>query len=111
MFTHVAQRLEPAWALWRETSAQFEESTARAMDVSASRDIDAIMAFRIQPDVVALDMASRRIRRHADLANFLDFRNGSRARCPNGSLTPATGDDRGRAVQSHAGLVSANPRA
>ncbi len=57
-FSHVAERLEPAWARWCETSARFAESIEEARELTASRDMDAIMAFRIRPQFVAFDMAT-----------------------------------------------------
>jgi hypothetical protein len=74
-FTHVAERLEPAWARWQETSARCAESIDLAQELATSRDMDAIMAFRIRPEFVAFDMVSRCIRRLAEMTTWSEPRN------------------------------------
>lgn len=74
-FSHAAERLGPAWARWQETSARFAESVDLARELADTRDMDAIMAFRIQPEFVGFDMASRCIRRLGEMTTWSDPRN------------------------------------
>lgn len=73
--SHVAERLPLAWTHWQEASTRFAETMAQAVELTASRDIDAIMAYRTQPDFVAFDMASRRIRRFGEMTSWSEPRN------------------------------------
>ena len=74
-FSHAADRLDLAWARWQKTSVVFAESIDLARELATSREMDAIMAFRIRPEFVAFDMASRCIRRLGEMTTWSEPRN------------------------------------
>ena len=71
----VAHQQEPAWELWQATGNEFAPRLLRAHELSASRDMDELLAFRLGEDVIAFDMASRRIARLAAMTSWSNPRN------------------------------------
>ncbi len=71
----VAHQQEPAWALWQATAREFAPLLSRATELAASRDMDELLAFRLGEDVIAFDMASRRITRLAETTLWSQPRN------------------------------------
>ena len=68
-FQYIALRVEPAWERWREAAEQFERHVESTKRLHSSDDMDEMLEHRIQPEFVALDMASRKVRRLLWLAN------------------------------------------
>ena len=68
-FQYIALRVEPAWEKWREAAAQYERHVESTKRLHSSDDMDEMLEHRIQPEFVALDMASRKVRRLLWLAN------------------------------------------
>lgn len=75
----VAHQQEPAWDLWQATAKEFAPLLSRAQELTASRDMDELLAFRLGDDVIAFDMASRRIARLAVMTSWSEPRNEAEA--------------------------------
>lgn len=71
----VAHQQEPAWELWKATARDFAPLLSRAHELTASRDMDELLAFRLGEEVIAFDMASRRIARLAVMTSWSESRN------------------------------------
>lgn len=71
----VAHQQEPAWDLWEATAREFAPLMPRARELTASRDMDELLAFRLGEAVIAFDMASRRIARLALMTTWSEPRN------------------------------------
>lgn len=71
----VAHQQEPAWDLWQATAAEFAPLMPHARELTASRNMDELLAFRLGQAVVAFDMASRRIARLALMTTWSEPRN------------------------------------
>lgn len=74
-FQFIALRVEPAWEKWREAAAQFERHVESTKRLHSSDDMDEMLEHRIQPEFVAFDVASRKVRRLLWLANTWNPRN------------------------------------
>lgn len=70
----VAHQQEPAWELWQATAREFAPHLSRAHELTASRDMDELVAFRLGEEVIAFDMASRRIARLAVMTSWSEPR-------------------------------------
>lgn len=75
----VAHQQEPAWDLWRATANEFAPLLPGAHELIASRDMDELLAFRLGEEVIAFDMASRRIARLALMTSWSNPRNDAEA--------------------------------
>ena len=71
----VAHQQDPAWDIWQATAIEFAPHMARARELAASRDMDELLAFRLDEPVIAFDMASRRIARLALMTTWSEPRN------------------------------------
>jgi hypothetical protein len=72
---YVAYQQEPAWKLWHATAEGFAPLLSRAQELAGSRDMDELLAFRLGEEVIAFDMASRRIARLARMTSWAEPRN------------------------------------
>jgi len=70
----VAHQQEPAWDLWQATEKVFAPLRTRARDLATSRDMNELLAFRLGEEIIAFDMASRRIARLALMTSWSEPR-------------------------------------